>query len=135
MQFILRLLIISQCVYSLQAILNQTMISSLKNLYDQTNGPSWTVHTGALWNFSTAYSGDPCVERWTGLRCNSNNNTIVDLYLESHNLQGEFKSDVFNNFGDLIVLSLQKNRCYSLIKYIQIYTSESSSNHPNQTNL
>ena len=81
--------------------------NALKDLYDSTNGQSWYWESGEVhWSFDSCE--DPCIENWGGVVCNSNNNTILEISLSSHNLVGYIPESI-GNFSNLTYLDLLSN--------------------------
>ena len=120
-----QLVIISLFLHVLQARLNDSVMIGLQALYDQTDGHSWSVLSGNLWDFSD--DADPCNDTWTGVICGDSNQTLLGLNLTAHNLVGSLQDDVFAEFLDLEVLSLKKNRFASTHYPYQLKNCSNSS--------
>ena len=109
--------------------------SSLKDLFDATNGPSWiwnsSTGSGPVWNFSCSVVGTeqqcqhPCADdslgyspsAWQGIICSSSpsecyssvvNCTVTHIILDGYNLQGTLPSSI-SGLRDLRELSVYGN--------------------------
>lgn len=89
--------------------------SSLKDIYNSTNGDYWVwkpASFGATWNFSSFEFNDPCQNDWQGVVCTCTTPTacaITSLNLNSYNLSGFLPSFV-GNLSALQHISLHNNR-------------------------
>lgn len=59
--------------------------NALIDLYNQTNGSEWT-------NSNQWLQGEPCVDAWQGVICDSNNEAVITLDLSNNHLKGKLPS-------------------------------------------
>lgn len=88
-----------------QCLLQEQQYDNLRSMYSQLNGEKWvyTSNNSIKWNFSAIpKEADPCIEKWEGLRCSSDNLTIVTLILSFHNLQGQLENSTFQNLSSTL---------------------------------
>jgi Leucine-rich repeat (LRR) protein len=78
-------------------IFPQSEYEALFALFNATGGTNWLWvdyigwNVGIPWNFTTKPQlavSNPCLDSWQGVVCNTDNNTVVKLYLFAHNLVG-----------------------------------------------
>jgi len=73
----------------------------LSELYNSTNGASWTNKTNWL-------IGDPCLDDWANVYCNAEDTQITKLYLHQNNIVGKIPKNI-NQIGYLEELRLNEN--------------------------
>ena len=79
---------------------------ALEEIYNSTAGPNWTV--SMHYRSQTPWLvGDPCVEKWRGVQCNSEK-SVVSLSLGSFGLRGTLPPSIGNLTG-LSTLTLVSN--------------------------
>lgn len=64
-----------------EAALPGAQTQALITLYQATQGPQWRRQDGWL-------KGDPCAQRWLGVRCNPEGTEVLGLHLPGNQLQG-----------------------------------------------
>ncbi|GIQ79586.1 hypothetical protein KIPB_000251 [Kipferlia bialata] len=102
----MRLVFVALCLVS--AVLSQctTQEQALIDLYNGTNGPSWTQANNWL-------SADPYCT-WTGVTCSGNNSNVRDINLNGFGLTGQLP-DTIGCFPFLQFLTLANNNMSSTI--------------------
>lgn len=74
------LVVLSLVSHSLQK-LPEDQYTALTDLYQATDGESWTENSGWL-------SGDPCEDSWYGVVCDNQDASVIGLLLRNNNLDG-----------------------------------------------
>ena len=62
-----------ECISYCSTRTPQSQIDALTDLYNSTNGPSWTTQTNWL-------EGDPCSNQWFGVTCN-NRSSVFEMFV------------------------------------------------------
>jgi Leucine-rich repeat (LRR) protein len=93
-----------------------TEIAALQDLYDATNGDSWTWDgTGNIWNFTNP---NPCVDAWQGVNCSEvvldGYMHVVELHLDWYGLAGTIPPTI-DQLEQLVVLDVSSNALTSTI--------------------
>lgn len=84
----------------------------LVQLYEQTNGPDWslevdggsTVNSRANW-----LQGDPCRSQWWGVSCNPAGTSVTQLNLGNNKLEGQLPAGLAQALPDLERIFLSQN--------------------------
>ena len=91
----MKILLVLLCLVGLSLSVSQEVIDTLTEFYDSTNGGSWTNNGGWL-------NGDPCVNSWYGITCDSGDVTQIDLSI--NNLAGPIPPNFVNSITTLTYL-------------------------------
>lgn len=76
---------------------------ALEDLFESTSGPShWSATFAQSWNI-----GDPCINKWIGVKCNDGNNHVEELNLANAGLLGSLRDSLeeFKNLKKLYEIS------------------------------
>ena len=80
---------------------------ALVELFESTGGSRWTNRTGWL-------TGDPCVNRWFGIFCNTANTHVIEVFPNprdsGNTLQGELPASFWTDLPELEHIYLSNDR-------------------------
>jgi Leucine-rich repeat (LRR) protein len=79
---------------------SESEIAALSMFYNSTNGDNWIRNRSWL-------DGDPCINNWQGVGCNSNGD-IIGLFLQKNNLDGNIPPEI-SSLSNLRWLILGEN--------------------------
>ncbi|WP_273953525.1 leucine-rich repeat domain-containing protein [Curvibacter cyanobacteriorum] len=83
------------------AALPAPQTQALISLYQATQGPQWRRQDGWL-------QGDPCAQRWLGVRCNPEGTEVIGLHLPGNQLEGPLP-EALRDLRGLQTLDLRHN--------------------------
>ncbi|MFK8010445.1 MAG: fibronectin type III domain-containing protein [Marinicellaceae bacterium] len=93
---LIKIIILTCFVSQVKAEVPKVEKDALVAFYNSTNGASWTNQNN---NWLT---GDPCLNNWEGITCNQTNDSVIQIFFGSNNINGPLPAEI----GDLSNLEL-----------------------------